>query len=180
MKLLVVIDMQNDFIDGALGTPEAQAIVPHVVAKIREYRRDTNNIILFTKDTHFEDYLYTLEGKNLPVPHCIRGTNGWALNEQIQNQLDDSAKIIEKRTFGYQDWVNYLIEHFGYEVLSEVESIEVVGLCTDICVISNVMILKSIFDNIPITVDSKCCAGVTPQSHNNALEAMKMCQIQVD
>lgn len=167
-KVLLVIDMQNDFIDGALGTQEAVAIVDNVNEKIAAYRQSGGKVV-FTRDTHFEDYLETLEGKNLPVKHCIKGTNGWEITSRIDTAND---KIINKRTFGSLELADYV------ETLC-VDTIEIVGLCTDICVISNAMILKAKFPEMAIKVDSSCCAGVTPESHSNALEAMKMCQIEI-
>ena len=169
MKILVVVDMQNDFIDGALGTPEAQAIVPNVINKINKYKAERNSIV-YTADTHRADYLNTIEGNKLPVPHCIKGTDGWKIPDKI---LQD-GKILEKQTFGCTTLHDYIRTNFY-----DIESIEVIGLCTDICVISNVMLLKAYFPNTPIIVDSACCAGVTPESHIRALEAMKMCHIEV-
>lgn len=169
MKALIVIDMQNDFIDAALGTKEAVAIVPAVQAKIAAYRKDGNPVI-FTRDTHQANYMQTQEGKNLPVEHCIEGSAGW----QISAQLDTTgSKIIDKPSFGSLALADYVA------TLGALESIEIVGLCTDICVISNALILKAKLPEVPIICDSKACAGVTPQSHTNALEAMKMCQITV-
>lgn len=167
MKVLCVIDMQNDFIDGALGTKEAEAIVENVKAKIELYRKNGDTVI-FTRDTHSEDYMNTQEGKNLPVPHCIKGSKGWEVSEKLDTASD---KIIDKPTFGSFE----LAEHIS--TLADVDEIELIGLCTDICVISNAMILKARFTETPIKVDSSCCAGVTPESHANALSAMKMCQI---
>lgn len=164
MKTLIVIDMQNDFIDGALGTKEAQAIVPNVKKKIEEYKSRGDEII-FTRDTHPATYLDTNEGKHLPVPHCILGTNGWHIADEIEVP---TANIIDKPAFGYSGWGEYYFEE-----------IELVGLCTDICVISNALILKAAFPEIDITVDASCCAGVTPESHQAALTTMKMCQINV-
>lgn len=164
MKTLIVIDMQNDFIDGSLGTKEAVAIVEKVKNKIDEYKRNGDEII-FTRDTHMENYLDTPEGKNLPVKHCIKGTNGWQIKDSL---VTDGAKIIDKPSFGYTAWDEM-----------EFEEIELVGLCTDICVVSNALILKAQFPNAKISVDSSCCAGVTPQTHAAALETMKMCQIEV-
>ena len=168
MKILVVVDMQNDFIDGALGTKEAIAIVPDVVEKIKNFDGDK---IIFTRDTHEENYMETQEGRNLPVPHCIRGTKGWELNPEIDALKKE--EVIDKPSFGSMELASYLKEQ------SDIESIEFVGLCTDICVISNVMITKAALPEVPLVVDAACCAGVTPESHKNALEAMKMCQVKV-
>ncbi len=167
-KTLIVVDMQNDFIDGTLGTKEAQAIVPNVKKKIEEYKARGDGII-FTRDTHFEDYLKTNEGKHLPVEHCIRKTHGWEIADVL---VVDGSDIIDKPTFGYMYWDS----HIGLE---EAEEIELIGLCTDICVVSNALILKATFPEINITVDASCCAGVTPESHQAALTTMKMCQINV-
>lgn len=174
-KILVIVDMQNDFIDGALGTKEAQNIVGNVVEKIN---KNKDNLIVATYDTHKEDYLETLEGKKLPVEHCIHNTKGWELNKEIENALNDCKNVerILKLTFGYLDWENKLRMVTN---LSEIEEIEICGLCTDICVVSNALILRALFRNIPIKVDSKCCAGVSPETHEAALETMKMCQIDV-
>ncbi|MDD6038971.1 MAG: cysteine hydrolase [bacterium] len=166
MKTLIVVDMQKDFIDGTLGTREAIAIVPNVAAKIKTYRANGDQIIL-TRDTHQKNYLETQEGKKLPVEHCIEGTAGWQIAKQLYVRADDL--IINKVTFGHV-WDRNLIK--GTEI-------ELVGLCTDICVISNALGLKAVLPETPIRVDAGCCAGVTPQSHTNALEAMKMCQIEV-
>ena len=167
MKYLIVVDMQNDFIDGALGTAEAVAIVPYVKNVIENFEGK----VLFTRDTHLENYMETQEGKNLPVPHCIKGTNGW----QIRAELDALRKTeaIDKVTFGSKDLVEILKNE------NDIESITFIGLCTDICVISNAMLVKAFYPEIPLIVDAKACAGVTPQSHKNALEAMKMCQIAI-
>lgn len=165
MKVLVVVDMQNDFIGGALGTKEAVAIVPKVVEKIRNF----DGRVLFTRDTHKEDYLDTQEGKKLPVAHCIKGTEGWELHPEIEALRKEDA--LDKPTFGSTQLGCILKEMDG------LESVTFVGLCTDICVISNAMIAKAFIPEVPVIVDASCCAGVTPQSHKNALEAMKMCQI---
>lgn len=163
-KTLIVVDMQNDFIDGTLGTKEAQAIVDCVRAKIEQYRLAGDRVI-FTRDTHGEDYLDTPEGKKLPVKHCIRGTYGW----QIEKSLNaEGCTIIDKPTFGWTHWDEW-----------DFEEVELVGLCTDICVVSNALLLKALFPEIAISVDASCCAGVTPQSHEAALTTMKMCQIDV-
>lgn len=167
-KVLLVIDMQNDFIDGALGTKEAVAIVDKVNKKIAAYRQ-AGGIVIFTRDTHGENYLETMEGKKLPVKHCLKGTKGWEITSKLDTAGD---KIIDKPTFGSIELAEYL------ETL-EVDEIEIVGLCTDICVISNAMIIKAKFPEKVIKVDSACCAGVTPESHLNALKALKMCHIEV-
>lgn len=168
MKLLVVVDMQKDFVTGALGTPEAVSIVANVVNRVRE-AKEAGDQIIFTMDTHETNYLETAEGKNLPVEHCIRETDGWKLVPQLR-PLTANTKIIQKPTFG-STHLSYLVATNDYE------EIELIGLCTDICVISNALLLKATVPETPIIVDASCCAGVTPQSHNNALEAMKMCQI---
>ena len=171
-KTLIVIDMQNDFIDGSLGTKEAQAIVPNVKKKIEEYKSHGDQII-FTRDTHKSDYLKTNEGRHLPVEHCIWRAYGW----EISNELDDTdCPIIDKPTFGSYELIDSLRE---LDEESPLESIELIGLCTDICVISNAMMIKAAFLEIPVIVDASCCAGVTPASHDNALDAMGMCQIEV-
>lgn len=171
MKTLIVVDMQNDFIDGVLGTPEAVAIVPNVKKKVEEYI-ERGDVVIFTRDTHHAKYLETNEGKHLPIKHCLTFTPGW----EITNELSHYARyIVNKGTFGYSGWGGY----GGVFDFAGSESIEVVGLCTDICVISNAMILKANFPEVPIIVDASCCAGVTPESHKNALEAMKMCQIEI-
>ena len=169
-NILLVIDMQNDFIDGALGTKEAVEIVPAVKAKIEQFEGP----VLFTRDTHETWYMDTQEGKNLPVPHCIRGTDGW----QIRPELDALRKTeaIDKKTFGSKDLGRILTEMNEQE---EIGSITVIGLCTDICVISNALLAKAFLPEVPIIVDASCCAGVTPESHENALKAMEVCQIKV-
>ncbi len=210
MKVLVVVDMQNDFIDGALGTKEAVAIVDNVRKKIDEYRSNGDTVI-YTRDTHTEAYLQTQEGRNLPVVHCVKGTPGWEIAEKV---YAEGCLVVDKPSFGSlalpevvrscvgkeedlaaqgEDSKN--VQHRTYQDLQNGESlynldenlddgivpdsIELVGLCTDICVISNAMILKAAFPEVPIAVDASCCAGVTPESHKNALKAMQMCQIQI-
>lgn len=163
MKTLIVVDMQNDFIDGSLGTKEAQAIVENVKLKIEQYRANGDEII-FTRDTHQDNYPDTPEGRKLPVEHCIERTDGWQISDALP--IDDS-KVIDKPTFGYLDWDLHADE------------IEMIGLCTDICVVSNALILKAKYPDLEITVDASCCAGVTPESHKAALATMKMCQICV-
>lgn len=169
-KLLVVIDMQNDFVTGALGTPEAEAIVPQVEQKIRIYQPEGWETV-FTKDTHTEAYLTTREGQALPVPHCIQHTPGWELIPSLVPYAHNS-KIFEKPTFGS-------LTLAAYAQQSNYTEIELIGLCTDICVISNALLLKAHLPESIIRVDSACCAGVTPASHQTALAAMKTCQIEI-
>lgn len=163
-KTLIVVDMQKDFIDGALGTKEAVAIVDNVKKKIAEYLANGDEII-FTRDTHQTDYMTTNEGKHLPVEHCIEGTEGWEIPEELK--IAD-AIYVNKPTFGYLNWADY-----------KLEEVELVGLCTDICVVSNALIIKALYPEIRVAVDAGCCAGVTPESHNAALTTMKMCQVEV-
>ena len=167
MKVLVVVDMQKDFIDGALGTAEAVAIVPYVKQVIETF----DGKVLFTRDTHFEDYMQTQEGKNLPVMHCVKGTPGWEIHPELEALRKTAA--IDKLTFGSSELPKILARE------EHIESITFLGLCTDICVISNVMITKAFFPEVPVIVDARGCAGVTPESHKNALAAMKMCQVAV-
>ncbi len=167
MKYLIVVDMQNDFIDGSLGSAEAVAILPYV----RELIKSFDGKVLFTRDTHFEDYETTQEGKKLPVRHCIKDSDGWQIHPSLEALRQTPA--IDKITFGSKALVDLL----QYE--EKIEEITFVGLCTDICVISNAMLVKAFYPEIPLTVDAKGCAGVTPESHKNALAAMKMCQINV-
>lgn len=174
MKLLVVVDMQNDFIDGALGTPEARAIVSAVAEKVHKHA-EGGEPILYTKDTHYDWYLQTQEGRKLPVPHCICGTKGHQLHPDIHIS---GSYYAEKLTFGLAN-IGDVVERIARDRDGAIDEIELVGLCTDICVISNAMLLKAYFPEIPIIVDSSCCAGVTPESHTRALEAMKMCQIEI-
>ena len=171
-KFLIVVDMQKDFVDGALGTPEAVAIVDNVVNKINSFE---GNIIV-TYDTHFEDYMDTREGKNLPVPHCIKETDGWKLDAKVQDALFGKEYIeLEKPTFG-----SILLSEIIEDLAGEEEfEIELIGLCTDICVVSNAMVLKAHYPEVSIKVDASCCAGVTPETHDAALMTMKMCQIEV-
>ena len=169
---LVVVDMQKDFVDGALGTPEAVAIVDNVAEKIKNF----TGKIFVTYDTHFDDYMDSSEGKKLPVPHCIKDTDGWQLNDTISEALNDKDFVtVEKLTFGSVA----LPDLIGLEAGDEDFDVELVGLCTDICVVSNALILKANFPEVEIKVDSSCCAGVTPKSHEAALTTMEMCQINV-
>ena len=169
-KILVVVDMQKDFVDGALGTPEAEAIVSAVAKKIQEYPIED---VYVTMDTHEPNYLQTQEGKYLPVEHCIRGTDGWELDAHLEDLLK-GATVFEKPTFGSINLANALLESSKEEELS----IELVGLCTDICVVSNALLLKAMMPEVSISVDPSCCAGVTPKRHEEALETMAACQIQ--
>ena len=175
-KILVVIDMQNDFIDGALGTPEAAAIVENVKAKILSYPKEN---VFATRDTHHQYYMDTQEGRNLPVPHCIRGTDGWQIRPEIAELIfpDHIVDIVDKPTFGSTQLAKLM------EVLERREEdgieIELVGLCTDICVVSNALLLKASMPETPISCDASCCAGVTPAKHEAALETMRSCQIRI-
>ena len=170
-KILVVVDMQNDFIDGALGTQEALAIVDNVKDKIREYDKQD---IFVTMDTHTSDYLNTQEGINLPVEHCIKGTEGWLIRSDIAELLD-GANVYEKPTFGSVRLARDMAEIAADQDIE----IEIVGLCTDICVVSNALLLKAAMPEVPISVDPACCAGVTPESHEAALKTMQMCQVKI-
>ena len=176
-KYLIVVDMQNDFICGALGTPEAEAIVGRVIEKIESSIGKRN--IIFTMDTHYKDYHDTLEGKNLPVAHCIHETPGWEIAPELLEifQEDGPAPVkVQKNTFGSVELAALLLEADKKE---KIEEMELIGLCTDICVISNALLLKAHFPEAKIKVDPSCCAGVNEGSHNNALEAMKMCHIEI-
>lgn len=169
--ILIVVDMQNDFIDGALGTAEAVAIVPKVADKIRDF----SGRVIFTRDTHGEDYMDTQEGKNLPVPHCIKGTEGWQISPMLQELCKEDP--IDKVTFGSESLASILKEA---NEENPIGSITLIGLCTDICVISNALLIKAFLPEVPMVVDASCCAGVTPESHRNALAAMKTCQIKIE
>ncbi len=167
MKFLIVVDMQNDFITGSLGSSQAVSIVPNVVEKVKNF----DGTIIFTRDTHFEDYLTTQEGKKLPVTHCVKDSYGWEICNELKPYVN---KAIDKITFGSVDLPKVIKEY-----KENIEEIVLVGLCTDICVISNAMILKSAYPEVKITVDSSCCAGVTTESHQNALNAMQAVQIEI-
>ena len=185
MKLLVLVDLQKDFIDGALGTAEAQAIVPRVVDKINNYEDKRNTLVLFTKDTHYSDYMDTFEGKMLPIPHCIENTPGWSINREIKDAvkanrfLSYSSDEIKKGRVYKNTFCSDVLEELLIKHKDDIEEIEFVGLCTDICVVSNVLMARMVLPNIKITVDASCCAGVTPMKHKAALEVMKSCQIEV-
>ncbi len=169
-RLLIVVDMQNDFIDGSLANPAAQAIIEPMVEYIKNFDGD----ICYTYDIHKDNYLHTLEGKNLPIPHCISGTDGWLVNSQIFDAADwDKTYVfsINKETFGYIDWKTKNLEKYDEIIMA--------GTCTDICVISNALILKATYPEIPIKVIANLCAGLTPEKHEAALEVMRSCQIEV-
>lgn len=163
-KTLIVVDMQNDFIDGSLGTKEAEAIVENVRRKIAEYQANGDEII-FTRDTHQQNYLETNEGRHLPVEHCIVGTEGWKIADGLSV---DGAIYIDKPSFGYTNWKDY-----------NLEEVELVGLCTDICVVSNALIIKALYPEIKVSVDPSCCAGVTPETHEAAITTMRQCQVEI-
>ena len=171
-NLLIVVDMQKDFVDGALGTAQAVSIVDSVAKKIDNFDGD----IIVTYDTHGENYMETQEGKKLPVPHCIKGTEGWRLDAKVQAALDKKKyKVIEKPTFGSTELMEYIKGNYDP---SDIE-IQLIGLCTDICVVSNALLFKASFLETKVSVDAKCCAGVTPESHIAALTTMKMCQVDI-
>lgn len=182
MKVLVVVDMQNDFIDGSLGTKEAQAIVPNVKKKIEESVKN-GDLIVFTRDTHYKDYLDTKEGQKLPVEHCIKGTDGWQIPAELMPPTDyDKWRIINKYTFGNLKLPNYLsvFVETCYSKDYHIEEIEIVGLVADICVVSNALILKAAFyESAAISVDSACTAGTTKENYQSALNVMRSCQIEV-
>lgn len=173
MKYLIVVDMQKDFITGSLGTEEAKAVLPKVIDKVGHY----DGQIIFTKDTHTEDYLNTQEGRNLPVKHCIQGDEGWFLADELEEAAAKGGwKTYQKPAFGSVEFAEALKRENESAPITE---IELCGLCTDICVISNALLLKAFLPEVPVSVDAACCAGVTPKSHRNALEAMKMCQVLI-
>jgi nicotinamidase-related amidase len=185
MKILCLVDLQSDFIDGALGSAEAQAIVPRVLDKINNHEDKRNTLVLFTKDTHYDNYMDTLEGKMLPVPHCIEDTPGWSINRDIKDAVKanrflsySSDEIIKSRIYK-NTFCSDVLEKLLIKHKDEIEEVEFVGLCTDICVISNVLMARMVLPNTPIKVDASCCAGVTPEKHKAALEVMKSCQIEV-
>lgn len=192
MKVLIVVDMQKDFVDGSLGTPEAQAIVP-LVAETIEQMAAPDTVVIFTKDTHPKNYMETLEGKNLPVPHCIKGTPGHSIVDEVFNAylnvFDTYADayevypatpmdpiVVNKPTFGSIDLQNIL---FDIHETHGIEEVSLMGLCTGICVLSNAVLCKATLPEVPVNVVADCCACVTPESHKTALEAMKLCQINI-
>ncbi len=171
-RYLIVVDMQKDFVSGALGTKEAEQIVPAVLCKVQNFSGE----VIFTKDTHFEDYLDTAEGKMLPVEHCVKGTEGWMLIDELEKYCSDNQNAVyEKNTFGCKELAQDLCAEHETETI---DSIELIGLCTDICVVSNALLLKAFLPEVEISVDASCCAGVTPQKHQAALETMASCQIK--
>ena len=169
MDYLIVVDMQKDFVNGSLGTPEAEAIVASVRQKILSHRGP----LIFTRDTHPESYLNTQEGRHLPVPHCIRGSEGWEIIPELKD-LTEGALILDKPSFG-----STVLAALLAEKRQEISRVELIGLCTDICVISNALLIKAALPEVPLKVDSACCAGVTPEKHEAALAVMRSCQIEV-
>ena len=169
--ILIVVDMQNDFISGALGTAEAQAIVPKVVEKVKGF----TGRVIFTRDTHFENYLSTQEGRNLPVPHCIKGSDGWQICAELAPLCTEPP--VDKPTFGSYTLAELLATA---NIREPIGSITLVGRCTDICVIANAMVIKAFLPEVTVKVDAACCAGVTPESHKTALDAMRPCQIVIE
>ena len=175
-RILIVVAMQTDFVDGALGTSEAVAILENVTAKIKAYAHDPDGVILVTYDTHAENYMETSEGKYLPVPHCVKGTAGWALHPAVAAALEGVAYTpVEKPTFGSVALPALVKEAAAGEDFA----VELIGLCTDICVVSNALLLKAAFPEVDMSVDAACCAGVSPASHQAALTTMACCQITV-
>ena len=178
MKVLVIVDMQNDFVTGTLGTKEAQAIVPNVIEKVK-HAEENGDTVVFTQDTHESNYMNTKEGRALPVKHCIEGTDGWTIVPELSD-FPKNTRIFQKNTFGSKNLANFLSDKYIEAVsIDDKLKVEFVGLCTGICVISNVLLTKAFIPEAEIIVDSSCCACVTPESHTNALKAMKMCQIDI-
>lgn len=172
-KLLIVVDMQKDFVNGSLGTKEAEAIVNAVVKKVNGFDGE----VIFTRDTHDENYMDSQEGKNLPVMHCVKGTDGWEIIPELEKiRKGRGLKCYDKPTFGCTALAEEI--KLAYEA-GEVESVELVGLCTDICVVSNALLIKAFMPELPVSVDAACCAGVTPEKHEAALVTMRSCQIEV-
>ena len=176
MKLLIVVDMQNDFVSGTLGSSDAKAIVPNVVKKVKEYASN-EDAILFTRDTHTANYFYTQEGKNLPVAHCIQGSTGWEIIPELSKYCFENY-VVDKPTFGFYD-LDGAVKRIARNWKTEITEVEFVGVCTDICVISNALLLKAFNPELLISCDSSCCAGVSPEKHEAALEVMRSCQIRV-
>lgn len=169
-KALIIVDMQNDFVTGSLGTKEAQEMLPRLVEKIEKVLSEKNTDIIFTQDTHKENYLETQEGKNLPVVHCIKNTPGWEIVPELQKFIPAAKDVVEKKTFGATRLP---------ALLKPYEEVEFVGVCTDICVVSNAILLKSFYPEQLVSVDASCCAGVNPESHEKALDVMQMCQCKI-
>ena len=174
-NILIVVDMQKDFVTGALASAEAQAILPEVMAKISECDRAGEEII-FKRDTHGEDYMQTNEGKHLPVPHCIKGTDGWQICSELTDGVTSEYKTVDKPTFGFLGWKDVLASETADG--SDLD-IEMIGVCTDICVVSNALILKALYPEATVRVDAGCCAGVTPEAHAAALATMRSCQVDI-
>lgn len=179
-KILLVVDMQNDFVTGALGTQEAQAIVPNVIERIKEYEKDDDNYVIYTMDAHNQmkqsSYFDTIEGKHLPIPHCIWGTKGQIFIPEIRKVLNVNRTktiVLLKETFGF-DW-----HHFSDSKYKDIEQIEIIGLCTDFCVMANAFGLKAVLPNVPIIINSKCCAGSTPEWHREALDMLEHCHFDI-
>lgn len=171
---LLVIDVQNDFIDGSLGTSEAVSTVPKIVEKVEGF----NGPVIFTRDTHYDNYLETSEGKNLPVKHCIKGSHGWQISAALDNyRIKNNCPVFDKLTFGSIECAQYIKEQVEQ---GKIEEVILVGFCTDICVVSNALILKALMPELPIKVDSSCCGGVTPKLHEAALSTMASCQIKIE
>ena len=170
-KILVVVDMQKDFVTGALGSSDAQAIVGNVVEKVKSFDGE----VVFTRDTHHDNYMETQEGRNLPVVHCIENTDGWEIIPELK-ALSEGKRVFNKPTFGSTELAQFIKEKAEEDKELEVE---LIGVCTDICVVSNALLIKAFSLELPVAVDSKCCAGVTPDSHNAALATMRSCQVRV-
>lgn len=175
MEALVIVDVQNDFVSGVLGTKEAEAIIEPLINKINSF----NGIVLMTKDTHEENYLSTQEGQKLPVEHCIRGTSGWEIDSRVMEAIKAKGldyKIFEKGTFGSISLGEHIVKLYNE---GKIDQVEFVGICTDICVVSNALLVKAMLPELPIRVDATCCAGVTPEAHEAALSTMESCQIEI-
>ena len=179
-KVLIVIDMQNDFVTGGLGSEEARGIIPQVVDKIKEYKAQ-NSTVVFTRDTHNDNYLDTQEGKFLPVKHCIEGTKGWEIVDEIKVCMEEDSIVINKPTFGSIELANKIRQILSKEDIFNIEEtqIELIGVCTDICVVSNALILKAFLPEVELRVDASCCAGVTQEKHKSALETLRSCQVSI-
>ena len=175
MKILIVVDMQNDFVSGSLGTSEARSIVPKVTEKIETHLKN-KNMVVFTRDTHDSNYLETFEGENLPVEHCIENTHGWEIVDELKDFVKKAEVVINKPTFGSFKLLEFLEKLIKKR---DIKKIELCGLCTDICVVTNALLLRTKFPELPIVIDASCCAGVTEESHEYALKTMEACQIGV-